>query len=101
MRVECVVPFIASWAKRNDDLAAQKALAIPAGVIQPQVASVEDIFPTLLKAVGAKKPERHKIDGSMLQTLLTGSERDEARKEQFLMHYPHGPHRSNYFTVWA
>ena len=93
------VRFIASWAKRNDDLAAQKALAIPAGVIQPQVASVEDIFPTVLKAVGVKKPERHKIDGSMLQTLLTGEE-DKTRKEQFLMHYPHGPHRSNYFTVW-
>ena len=25
---------------------------------------------------------------------------DEARKEQFLMHYPHGPHRSNYWTSW-
>ncbi len=25
---------------------------------------------------------------------------DYARAESFLMHYPHGPHRSNYFTTW-
>ena len=31
--------------------------------------------------------------------LLVGN-RDGDREEQFLMHYPHGPHRSNYFTVW-
>ena len=30
---------------------------------------------------------------------LTGS-RDQLGQQQFLMHYPHGPHRSNYFTVW-
>ncbi|MDB4488543.1 sulfatase-like hydrolase/transferase [Akkermansiaceae bacterium] len=93
------VPFIAAWAKRNDESAEQKALGIPAGAIQPQVASVEDIFPTVLKVVGAKNPEGHEVDGLQLQTLLTGR-RDETRKEQFLMHYPHGPHRSNYFTVW-
>jgi hypothetical protein len=31
--------------------------------------------------------------------LLTGKS-DPNRSEQFLMHYPHAVHRSNYFTVW-
>jgi arylsulfatase A-like enzyme len=34
-----------------------------------------------------------------LSNLLKG-EGDASRPEQFLMHYPHGAHRSNYFTVW-
>jgi arylsulfatase A-like enzyme len=93
------VPFIAAWAKRDEELSQQKGLAIPAGVIQPQVAAVQDIFPTVLKVVGAKEPKGHVIDGKALQILLTG-QKDEGREEQFLMHYPHGPHRSNYFTTW-
>ena len=93
------LPFIAAWAKRDEELSQQKGLAIPAGVIQPQVAAVQDIFPTVLKVVGAKEPKGHVIDGKALQILLTG-QKDEGREEQFLMHYPHGPHRSNYFTTW-
>lgn len=93
------VPFIAAWAKRDEENAGQKALGIPAGKIQPQVAAVQDIFPTVLAVTGAKSPEGHVVDGVALQKLLTG-EKDESRKEQFLMHYPHGPHRSNYFTTW-
>lgn len=93
------VPFIAAWAKRNPDNALQKALPIPAGAIQPQVANVTDIFPTLLQVAGIEAPADHKVDGRPLQTLLTGMA-DASRPEQFLMHYPHAPHRSNYFTVW-
>ena len=93
------VPFIASWAKRNPDNAFQKQLPIPAGTIQDQVASVEDIFPTLTSFTNADVPKDHVVDGSKLQTLLTGK-KDDGRAEQFLMHYPHGRHRSNYFTVW-
>ncbi|MFT6181685.1 MAG: arylsulfatase A-like enzyme [Akkermansiaceae bacterium] len=93
------VPMIAAWAKRDEESARQKGMAIPAGVIQEQVVSVEDLFPTILKAVGAKVPAGHVVDGEVLQTLLTGK-KDAGRKEQFLMHYPHGPHRSTYFTTW-
>lgn len=93
------VPFIAAWAKRDENNPLQKKLPIPAGGIQSQVASVEDLFPTLLKIAGAPLPPAHPVDGRPLQTLLSGS-LDKDRPEQFLMHYPHGRHRSNYFSVW-
>lgn len=93
------VPFIAAWAKVNPDNPLQKALPIPAGAIQPQVADVTDLFPTLLQLAGVAAPPGHAVDGHPLQTLLTG-DADDSRPRQFLMHYPHGPHRSNYFTVW-
>ncbi len=93
------VPFIAAWAKPNPENAWQKKLPIPAGGIQHQVASVEDLFPTILELTGVERPADHKVDGQGLQTLLSGKT-DAARPEQFLMHYPHGIHRSNYFTTW-
>ena len=93
------VPFIASWARRAPDTELQQSLPIPRGAIQSQVASVEDIFPTLTELTGAKVEGDHLVDGSSMAPLLIGK-RDDDREEQFLMHYPHGPHRSNYFTVW-
>ena len=93
------VPFIASWARRAPDTELQQSLPIPRGAIQSQVASVEDIFPTLTELTGAKVEGDHLVDGSSMAPLLVGK-RDDDREEQFLMHYPHGPHRSNYFTVW-
>ena len=93
------VPFIAAWAKPNQDNTWQKKLLIPTGVIQGQVASVMDLYPTILDFIGIASPQGHVVDGYQLETLLTGK-RDPARPEQFLMHYPHGIHRSNYFTTW-
>jgi arylsulfatase A-like enzyme len=93
------VPFIAAWAKRDAANPHQKRLPIPAGVIQPQQAAVHDLFPTVLNVAGVKAPAKHVVDGLDLRTLLTGKA-DKGRKEQFLMHYPHGQHRSSYFTVW-
>ena len=93
------VPFIAAWARPDRTSEVQRSLRIPADVIQSQVASVEDLFPTIVEFTGAEVPANHKVDGSTLRTLLSG-DADEARPEQFLMHYPHAPHRSNYFTVW-
>ncbi len=93
------VPFIAAWAKRNENVPAQKELGIPAGAIQPQIASVPDLFPTILEVAGVAEPSGYEIDGVSLRKLLTATS-DASRPEQFLMHYPHGPHRSNYFTVW-
>ncbi|MEL6107070.1 MAG: sulfatase-like hydrolase/transferase [Planctomycetota bacterium] len=93
------VPFIAAWAKPDPTNELQKSLKIPRGKIQTQVASVEDLFPTILSLAGGQSPSDHKVDGKPLQTLLTG-DTDPSRREQFLMHYPHGPHRSSYFTVW-
>ena len=93
------VPFIAAWAKPNAANPFQQHLKIPAGRIQPQVASVTDLFPTILQVVGVPSPDGYALDGSPLQKLLTGKA-DDSRPGQFLMHYPHAPHRSNYFTVW-
>lgn len=91
------VPFIAAWAGPDDANPHQQRLAIPAGGIQSQAASVCDLFPTILNLVGIAPPEGHAIDGVRLDTLLTGRP-DPARSETFLMHYPHAPHRSNYWT---
>ena len=93
------VPFLAAWAKPAPETAAQKRLPITPGAIQTQLASVPDVFPTLLRLTGAQAPASHVIDGRPLDTLLTGQP-DPARPAEFLMHYPHAPHRSNYFTTW-
>lgn len=93
------VPFIAAWAKPSSANTHQKRLPIPAGAIQSQQAAVHDLFPTLLGAAGVSPPPSHTVDGLRLDTLLSGRP-DPSRKQQFLMHYPHAPHRTEYFTVW-
>ncbi len=93
------VPFIAAWAKPKLDQTNQKRLPIPSGAIQSQQASVCDLFPTLLNLVGIEQPTGHKVDGLPLATLLSAKP-DSGRNESFLMHYPHSPHRSDYFTVY-
>lgn len=93
------VPFIASWAKSSADNPNQQRLPIRSGAIQSQVASVCDLFPTLLSLAGVQTPVEHIIDGKRLDRLFTG-EADSLRDESFLMHYPHSPHRSDYFTAY-
>ncbi|TDU80764.1 arylsulfatase A-like enzyme [Prosthecobacter fusiformis] len=91
------VPFIAAWAKRNEENRFQKMLPIPAGVIQRQQAAVQDLFPTVLALTGVAAPAGHVVDGLPLAKLLTG-QADAERGERFLMHYPHSPHRTDYWT---
>lgn len=91
------VPFIAAWAKPQAGHPLQQKLAIPQGAIQSQVANVTDLFPTILALTGIDHPRDHIVDGRPLQRLLTGA-RDPDRSEAFLMHYPHAPHRSDYWT---
>jgi arylsulfatase A-like enzyme len=93
------VPFIAAWAKPEATSTLQSSMEIPMGEIQTQVASVEDLLPTIAELTGAAIPDDHVVDGKSLRTLLSG-QHDSSRAEQFLMHYPHAPHRSNYFSVW-
>lgn len=93
------VPFIAAWAKANADNPHQKRLPIAAGTLQSQTAAVHDLFPTILRFTGIKSPKKHVVDGSHLDTLLTG-QGDTTRQQTFLMHYPHAPHRSDYFTCY-
>jgi len=93
------IPFIAAWAKSNPTHLTQKRLPIPAGEIQTQQAAVMDLFPTILGLAQARPPQGHIVDGKSLATLLTG-QRDPQREETFLMHYPHAPHRSDYWTSY-
>ena len=93
------VPFIAAWAKPDANNAHQQRLPIAVGAIQSQQAAVYDLFPTILKLVGANAPADHPVDGAPLDALLTGR-RDPQHPETFLMHYPHAPHRTDYFTVY-
>jgi arylsulfatase A-like enzyme len=93
------VPFLAAWAGTGAGHAAQKKLPIAAGAIQSQQAAVYDLFPTLLALAGVAVPAGHVVDGRPLDTLFTG-QRDAGRDEKFLMHYPHAPHRTDYFTTY-
>jgi arylsulfatase A-like enzyme len=93
------VPFIAAWGKADAANAFQKRLPISAGAIQSQQAAVYDLFPTILSLVNITSPDSHAVDGLRLDTLLAGQS-DSARREVFLMHYPHSPHRSDHFTVY-
>ena len=93
------VPFIAAWAKPNADNAHQKRLPIAVNAIQSQQAAVYDMFPTILGLSGVTTPTQHALDGRKLDTLLTGKA-DSTRDEKFLMHYPHSPHRTDYFTTF-
>jgi arylsulfatase A-like enzyme len=93
------VPFIATWARPEAENPLQQQLPIAAGAIQSQQAAVQDLFPTILHLAGIRWPVNHTVDGTRLDTLLAGKP-DTGRKEQFLMHYPHGPHRSEYWTSW-
>ena len=93
------VPFIAAWAKPNSGNIHQAKLPIAVNAIQSQQAAVHDLFPTILGLSGIDVPSKHVVDGKKLDTLLTAKP-DSARDESFLMHYPHSPHRTEYFTVY-
>jgi arylsulfatase A-like enzyme len=93
------VPFIAAWAGPNAENAHQKRLPITAGAIQSQQAAVYDLFPTILGLAGIEAPPSHAVDGRKLDTLLTAKP-DGSRSETFLMHYPHSPHRTDYWTSY-
>ena len=92
------VPFIAAWARPDPANPHQRRLPIAAGGVQGQLASVCDLFPTILGAAGAALPAGHVVDGTRLDVLLTGR-RDSAKPDEFLMHFPH-EHRTNYFTAF-
>jgi arylsulfatase A-like enzyme len=92
------VPLIVAWAKEADT-APQRQLPVAAGAIQSQLAAVYDLFPTILGLLDISAPDEHVVDGARLDTLLTGKT-DDSREETFLMHYPHSPHRSTYFTCY-
>ncbi len=93
------VPFIASWLQPKAENTAQRALPIARGAVQVQPAAIQDLFPTVLEVAGLKVPAGHGVDGTSLKPLFTGKA-DTSRGNFFLMHYPHAPHRCDYFSTW-
>lgn len=115
------VPFIVSWAKPAEtDL--QERYKIPSGHIALDWGAIYDVLPTISELLEHPLPKDHVVDGSSLfpkflhaksttessktvGELLPNqnskpSSSDEASGRSFLMHFPHAPHRSDYFTIF-
>ncbi|NDV82528.1 sulfatase [Bacteroides sp. 51] len=92
------VPFIASWALPDSNNSFQQAYPIASNIIQTQMGTVMDIYPTILSAAGVKTLKGHILDGDDLKVLLQGK-KDSRHRDDFLMHFPH-EHRGSYFTTY-
>ena len=92
------VPFIMSWAKPNSNNVFQRMYPIAEGKVQTQMATIMDVYPTVLAAAGIDVPENHVLNGSDLKRLLQGIP-DKKHRDDFLMHFPH-EHRGSYFTTY-
>ena len=91
------VPFIASWVSPDINIPLQKNTPVAQGKVQTQMGTILDIFPSLCAVAKIGLPKNHPLDGYDLHTQWKG-ETNSNRKELFLNHFPHGDHRSNYFT---
>ncbi len=91
-------PFIAAWAKPNSNKVIQQRLPIAQNTINTQIATVLDIYPTILSASSVKNPTAQVIDGVNLAEQLSGQVNTN-RDNSFLMHFPH-EHRHSYFTSY-
>ena len=92
-------PLIVAWAAPAPNRPHQQRLPAPAGAVQSRIAAVHDLFPTILAVAGLNAPPGHTVDGEPLDELL-GGRPAAPRRGSFLMHYPHAPHRSDYFTAF-
>ena len=92
------VPFIAAWVTPNDKESNQEKLPIAQNAVQEQLGSILDIFPTLTHLTKVAPPEGYILDGFDLHDQFNGK-LNQKRDELFLNHFPHGDHRSNYFTT--
>ena len=93
------VPFIAAWAKPDSNNKFQKKYPIAQNAIQLQQGTVMDLYPTILSVAGINVPKNYPLDGSDLKKLFRGKA-DKKHRDDFLMHFPHGEHRANYFTTY-
>jgi arylsulfatase A-like enzyme len=92
------VPFIAAWAKPAKNQW-QDRLPTPSGQIRKGWGAIYDLFPTIAELVQLEIPTGHVVDGNSLKGIFASSEPALLDRE-FVMHFPHAPHRSNYFTVF-
>ena len=92
------VPFIASWGRPDANNKFQKRYPIAQNVVQNQMGTIMDVYPTVLSAAGVEAPKGYNLDGGDLKRLLSGKT-DKKHRKDFLMHFPH-QHNSSYFTVY-
>jgi len=91
-------PLIAAWVKPNSSNLMQQQFPIAQNKVNTQIATVLDIYPTILSAASVKSPSSQVIDGVNLATQLN-NEMNTRRANSFLMHFPH-KHRHSYFTSY-
>ena len=91
------VPFIVSWAQVNPKNKFQQMYPIDSGKIQSQIATIMDIYPSVLSVARVGLPKGHIIDGNDLKKMVAG-EKDKKHRDDFMMHYPHDAGRGKYFT---
>ena len=91
-------PLIVAWAKPQPNNAVQQRFHIEKNKVNTQIATVLDIYPTILSVASVTKPTAQVIDGFNLATQLSG-QINSHRKNSFLMHFPHD-HRHSYFTSY-
>ncbi|MFV0544623.1 MAG: sulfatase [Bacteroides sp.] len=92
------VPFIVSWAHPKAQNQFQKRYPVAQQAIQTQMATVMDLYPTVLSVAGVQAPKQQVLDGADLKKLLSGKA-DRSHRSDFLMHFPH-EHRGSYFTTY-
>jgi len=91
-------PLIVAWAKENSNNVIQQRLPIAHNGINTQIATILDIYPTILSVASVKNPTTHTIDGVNLARQISG-QINLKRENSFLMHFPH-EHRHSYFTSY-
>lgn len=91
------VPFIAAWITPNEKASNQEKLPIQQNGVQEQLGSILDIFPTLSHLTNITPTQGYILDGFDLHDQFEGI-KNKKRDELFLNHFPHGDHRSNYFS---
>lgn len=92
------VPFIMAWAHPDATNKLQQRYPIAQNACQTQMATIMDIYPTVLSVTNVKKPAHHILDGEDLKVLASGK-KDGRHRKDFLMHFPH-KHRGSYFTSY-
>lgn len=95
MRVPCII----SWAQPDAATPSQQAMPVRQGGVQRQLATIMDIYPTVLDIADVPLPREYSLDGSSLRRMMQ-AQPDRRHRPYFLMHFPHGDHRSNYFTAY-
>ena len=95
MRVPCII----SWAQPDASSPSQQAMPVKQGGVQTQLATIMDIYPTVLDIADVPLPRDYALDGTSLRRMMQ-AQPDRSHRPYFLMHFPHGEHRSNYFTAY-